>query len=253
MTGFETPQEHIDWAKTRIDAAEEAFARYAQDGAITPVTEFDAEAGERVFKIRLVKALPMEITGPLRNALLDIKHSFDQSLFAAAQSHRCFRFAQNYPWADSLAGVEGIIDKRQSKPKSALPQVIIDEITRQKPHEAGPRLAGGEYLIREVAKLANDKHTIGFRTNVSLTGMKFSNAMFSGSGSFLSPWDPEKQEMVIARLEPGGHFSYDDCTFGMDIFFDRAGDVGKIPVLVAARLFADHAQHVLEGFKAICT
>lgn len=253
MSVFDTPQDHINWAKSRLEIAEALFRRYAQSDAFANVTEFDANTGEELRIIRLVTPLPPDITGLLRNALVDTKHSFDQSLFAAARATGGVRFDKNYPWANTFFGVKGIIEKRQRQKNSALPQFIVDEIFRQEPHGTGPGFSGGNDLIRDLAKMVNDKHSIGFRVTASITAFSARNMSFSGTGSLISGWDPVKQQMELARMQPGSSFSYQDCTVSSDVFFKRAGNIGKVPALSAAREFVNRAQIVLEGFKAVCT
>ena len=249
---FDTPQEHIDWAKTCIATAESSFAAYVQNNAFSNVTEFDPKTGEKIIKVKLANPVPQMVSGTVRGALLDIKHSFDQSLFAAARIAGCARFDKNYPWAETFFGTKGIIDKRQRKPESALPQFLVDEIFRQQPYGTRPGFSGGDNLIRDMARLVNDKHSIGFKVTASVTGMHIGKMTMSGGGSFFHGWDPVKEELIIAKLMPGGEISYQDCAMSADIFFKRAGDIGKVPVFAAAKIFADRAQFVLDGFKSAC-
>jgi hypothetical protein len=181
---FNTPQETIDWAKSRIAEAETSFCTYVQTSAFENITEFDERTCEVIKKIKLIRPIPREVTGNLTNALVDLKHSFDQSLFAVAQAFGCKDFDKNYPWADTLSGVKGIIDKRQRNKSTALPQTIIDEIFRQEPHGSGSTFNGVNNLIREVAKMVNDKHSIGFKVSASIVAMQMSDVHMSGSGSF---------------------------------------------------------------------
>jgi hypothetical protein len=129
----------------------------------------------------------------------------------------------------------------------------VDEIFRQKPYGTGPNLPGGDDLVREVAKMANDKHTIGFKVAAALTGMRVGAMTFSGSGSLIHNGDPVKKEMILARMTPGSKFSYQDCTVSANIFFKRTGKIGQVSAFTAAREFVDRVQFVLESFKAACT
>ena len=163
---FETPQESIDWAKTCLENAEREFRAYVQNGALANVTEFDRQTREQVRKIKRVKPIPQSVTGFIRTALVDTKHSFDQSLFACAHAAGCLRFSKTYPWADTPKGLNGIIDRRNRDKDAALPPFIVDEIRRQEPYATGEGYPGGNDLVREVAKMANDQahHRLQSRT-----------------------------------------------------------------------------------------
>ena len=251
MSAFQTPQNSIDWARSRIQAAYDSFSAYGKGDAFAFVIEDDIETGDKLHKFRIVQPLPPDVEGFCRNALTDIKHSFDQSLFAAARAMGFVRFKETYPWADSPTGLNRIIEARQRKEKARLPQVLIDEILRHEPYATGPDFIGGNDFIREIAKMVNDKHTIGFAVVPSATSALVN---FSGVSPFVlfEPWDPVKQELVISRVMPGGSIRYDDPTVTTNIRFQRAGRLGKVSVFDAAWGFADRAQFVLEGFKAVC-
>ncbi len=252
MSVFDTPQQQIDWAKSRIENAEALFRGYEQSDPFANLTEVDPSTGEELRIIRLVNPLPPDITGLLGNAIVDTKHSFDQSLFAAAKATGSTSFSKNYPWADTYNGVKGIVDKRQQNRDSKLPQNIVDEIFRQEPHGTEPGRSGGNDFIRDFAKMANDKHTIGFRVKASVTRYTVESLSISGgAGKFYSKWDQEKEELVLARMQPGTKFNYQDVTVSLNVFFKRTINIWNIDAFTAAKIFADHAQDVLNGFKAV--
>jgi hypothetical protein len=253
MSHFNAPQKSIDWAKECIDRGRLEFGKYVNNDAFSLVIEDDVETGEKVTKIALVKDIPASVEGLFRNALVDLKHSFDQSLFAAAQSMSCIRFDRSYPWADSLIGLSAIIKTRQKDAKTRLPDVIINEIFRQEPHSTRPTFIGGNDFIRDIAKLVNDKHTIGFDIAASVETLVLKNFTTNGPSSLAGKWDSIKKEIEICRVGIGGSVSHDHPSITSNIFFKRTGNIGKVPVPVAAMEFADKAQFVLDGFKVACT
>jgi len=252
LEAFETPQKAINWARSNIEAARQTFVAYAQNNPLAFVIEEDPETGDKIHKFKLVKQMPDEIEHLCRNAIVDLKHSFDQSLSAAARTLNFVRFDKNYPWADSVVGLKRIIDQRQTKKDGALPQILIDEIYRQKPYSTAPGLATGNNLIREIAKMANDKHTIGIEVTANVASYIVSNLTAAGPSELFRGWDPVKQELIFAIVKPGGSISYNKPQIAANICFKRAGDIGKIGVFDAAEAFADRAQAVLDGFKAVC-
>ena len=251
LAAFERPQNTIEWARSCIKSAYDSFITYTKSDAFIFVTEDDPETSDKLHKFKIMRPLPREVEGHCSNALVDIKHSFDQSLFAAAQSLGALGFDKNYPWADSPNGLWRILEVRQRKPRTTLPQVLIDEIWRQEPYATGPDFAGGNDFTREIAGMVNDKHSIGFALYPKLLS-SLVNFQAVSPFSLFEPWDPVKQEMVICRVMPGGRVSYANPTVTTNIRFDRTGEWGQVNVFAAAWDFADRAHLALEGFKAVC-
>jgi hypothetical protein len=100
--------------------------------------------------------------------------------------------------------------------------------------------------------MANDKHSIGFAVRAAAQLASMQVQILGNNASVGAWWNPQKQELVIARARFGTAFSYDNCRVSADIFFDRTGHIGKVPVFLALREYAHFAQLSLEGFKAIC-
>lgn len=247
---FNAPQQTIDWARESIRLGVEACAPYLQNDAFATVVEVDRETGDEVHKVILANPPTLAIKGYFSNAVTDLRHSFDQSLFAAAQICGCVKFDQNFPWADSIDGLTGIINKRQIKESSRLPQHIVDEILRHEPYAARPGAPGGNNFVRDVAKMANNKHSIGLTASVTISQAAFKNVVIEGPGSFLKPWDPVKKEIEISRLRPGGSVSYDNPRFTAHVSFEHAGLIGRMSAAGVALQFAEKAQAVLDGLKA---
>lgn len=260
MDAFETPQNNIDWARQCLDRGREAFRIYAHSNSFIHVAEHDPETGDEVRKVVQIKPLPDEVGHYFRNALVDLKHSFDQSLFAAAKKLGFHRFKKNYPWADSPAGLRATLGKRQTDKDSILPDILIEEIWRQEPYATGPSFSGGNDLIREVAQMVNDKHTIGFVSVPIVASMRLDNFMVStrnrgpDTGVILPEfiWDPVNKEMILGRVRGGAKILYDDPQVSIQVLFERTGLLEDVSAPVAIRRFADRAQFVLEGFKRVC-
>jgi len=110
---FTQAQKNIDWALTCLGAGREAFGSYVKTDAFAFVVEHDPDTGDRLYKCKLISRVPNEVEGYFRTALVELKHSFDMSLFTAAQAFGCPRFDKPFPWADSELGFEAILRGRQ--------------------------------------------------------------------------------------------------------------------------------------------
>lgn len=251
MSAFDKILDQIEWAETCIEAARVEITQYVQYDAFRFEHQMNPKTGEHVHKIVLVKDVPNSIKGKLRNAVVDLKHSFDMTLHAAASALGNSRFDKNFPWADSPKGVRGIIDSWQSKDKTRIADAIIDDIWRQEPYATGEGYSGGEDLTREIAKMANNKHTIGIGATAQVQTILFPNIRAKNVRSFslVEPWNPNKNEMILSRYI--GTVSYDDTAVTGCVVFERVGRIGSLPAVPAAMHFLERAKLCVEGFKAI--
>lgn len=94
---FNAPQQTIDWARESIRLGVEACAPYLQNDAFATVVEVDRETGDEVHKVILANPPTLAIKGYFSNAVTDLRHSFDQSLFAAAQVADALSSTRTFP------------------------------------------------------------------------------------------------------------------------------------------------------------
>lgn len=251
MSEFDEVREQIEWAKTCIKCAENEIAAYIKSDAFALLEETDPQTGEYVSKIKLVNPVPSTIKGNLRNAIVDLKHSFDMALHAATRICGPAGFDKNFPWADSPTGVSARIDSWQRKAKTRLPEIIVDEILRQEPHATGEGFAGGNDLIREIANMANDKHSIGITASAQITSMQFDITVENASNfSAIEPWDAEKKELILIR-HTGGSVSQDYPAVSGNVSFESVGRLGELPAMPTVIAFYESAYLSAQGFEAV--
>lgn len=242
---FKTPQKYIDRAKVNFDAADKAFIQYGKDGAFRFVVEDDPETGDQIHGLKQFKELPVEVEMGLSDALMNLRMAFDQAMYAACVAiNRPPKGDINYPWANSPTDLK----HRMSK----IPEELKAEIIRQKPYPTGEGYSGGDDIIRNVAKLVNDKHTIGFEAMAVPSTMVTTNVSHLGPGGVFTPWDPEKKIAVVARVRRGGAVSYDEAMFKIDVRFKRSSLLGSYSAFTATDGFRQVAQFALNGLKAAC-
>ena len=252
MDSLNSVQDDINWAKSRIDEGKVLFETCLNDDPFSFLIETDPHTGEHFHKFKLVKDFPIEIKHLFRNALVDLKHSFDRALNAAAQEVRGRTYNSSYPWADSVVGFKSILRKRQTDVKTALPFNLLRELFRQYPYAGSPKAPEGQDLIREIAHMANAKHTVGFEIRASASLAVISNGHFSNTWPVFDGWDAVKKELVIARSAPNGKAVHGNTELSTHIFFERSGELGKLPAWIALWHFADHAEACLQGFRRVC-
>lgn len=258
LDSFRTPQKSIDWATTAIDNAQAAFRAFlACDHTMPKIEQFDPATGHYETKIVQAADIPSEFESNVTNALNLLRNSFDQSLFAACVAISQSREKANYPWADNPdPDLERRLTARVSKGSDRLkiPDSLWDCIRRQQPYGRGEGYSGGDDVIREIAKVANAKHTVGFVVVADIAGV--SHYFPTGEGGRWvalgdQTWNPLKKEIVlyVSNLPNLGAFqNYQKVAFRMT--YPQGSPLAGLPVTDTLRVFANKAQSVLDTFKA---
>lgn len=247
---FEKPEKAVNWGRNDLERGQREFLAYLNSDAFGFVTEMDSESGYNVLKFKQFKPISDDIERLLASALDHLRNSFDQAVFAACKAIEKPFKSLNYPWACNPTDLNKRLSGTKEKP--TFPPELWDEIRGQEPYFAGETYPGGNDLVRHVAKLVNDKHTIGFTVVANVASLTMTNVVASGRTSLLGRWDPMKKEIPIARAGVGGSVSYDNAEVAVHVAFDTTGAVADVPAYDAMLDFAEKAQLVLEGFKGAC-
>lgn len=250
MSFFDIPQNTINWAEKSVSRAEDIYATYLRSKPFKSIVEVDQLRGRKQVKLKLISPPPTDVTGFLTDALVNTKHSFDQSIYAAACTMGAnTSFKGKYPWAKDKTTFEGIIKKRQSNRDSSLPEFLVEVINKQNTYTPSDHHST---LLREIAKMANDKHSIGFDTDIYVHDIALQDIKISGTGDILFNWNPDKKELLLAEIEMDTSFSFKGNQINMVLSFDRKGALKKIRAFDAIRAFIDKSQNVLNELRLAC-
>lgn len=249
--GFEPIQEEISWAKSRLEEAGNRFKAAIDKDSFAVVRETDPNTGNKLLKLKLIQPPPAAISHLLRGAMKDLKDSFDRSLHVAARTLGNDRFKANYPWTESVVGLKSTLRKRQMKPATALPIELIREIFRQKPYVRIGAARDQQTIVREVAKFANLKHSLGIACVATAGSYKASQDIAWDVRRWMGPWDVRNNEMVIFEVGPEGHYGKPQVSFSPNVFFERGGEVMTVPALTCLLLFAEAAERAMLGFRRV--
>ncbi|MEO0955680.1 MAG: hypothetical protein AAFY12_11855 [Pseudomonadota bacterium] len=250
MGDFDTIQEEIDWARGCAERASAIVDSYLEEDPFSKVIKIDPATGEHVHVIKMIDAPPNTIRHLVRNSVLDLKYAYDRSIYCAAR-----RFgidSGTYPWADSRNGFKARIRKRLEKPATRLPNALIKELFRQKPYTTPPGPSGSPDLTREIAKMANGKHSIGIEIKPVVTGLDLSRGLFVGGVSFGGQWDPVNKELELFRHPAEAKVIPPQSKITIDIVFEHTGVLGTYEAFGLITQFADRAEACLKGFKRVC-
>lgn len=249
---FAAAQESINWANEAIaefEAETHQFFRDSQNADF--IRELNTNTGEYVLKFKVFNALPASFRRKVTEALVTARHSFDQSTYAASS---CFHSVKsrsiNFPWSEGPADLQKLLGKR------GIPQELWATLEAKEPYARSNKHPGGNDLIRSLASMANDKHTIG----LAVTGdaSAFSPGALRAYGvkelSILTPrWDPVNNEVVLARIIADEVDIGDNADITLHILLENAKLTHPVDAAFALKQFTAFAQEVLNDLKAACS
>lgn len=251
---FDSAIEVLDWAGEAIQELKVIHDAFFNSGNFRELREFDADASQNILKVKLVSKLPSSIPRKATEALLHIKHSFDRSLYAACLAIGKLPKGNLYfPWAESPDDLEyrlGAKAKAGKVPKLIIPKELWDVLRGFEPYGRSDAYTGGNNLIRELAKIANRKHTLRLNFSAEVGGIEypaFSGPM-TGPATFemCKPhWDTVKNEVIIAKFPSSLQTDY-KYALHLGIAFNEAPPLKGKNLIAALNDFLTKAQTVLE-------
>jgi hypothetical protein len=249
---FDSPTETIAWAREAINELQTIFQGFCNNNNFREFREIDDDAGEEVLKIKLISAFPREMRRKCTEAMERIRHSFDQSLYAAcwAIGHRP-KESIYFPWAQNPLDLERRLWDGKPKP-SKIPIELWPILRRFEPYSRGNGYPGGNDIIRELAKIANRKHTINLSVTANVSSTTYDNIHIISATSFSIPsprWDPVKNEVELMRL--AGKID-PDYKYSVQFYvaLNESPPLNLVPAIGVLNAFADKAQTVLDGLES---
>ena len=263
MSAFDTPKEHVAWAREAINELHSEFLKFFAPRPRPPfveerephgtVVDIDPDTGHHVYKFKILDTLPRALTRKATETLNNIRHSFDQTVYAACVTIGKVPKKGNivFPWRSNP------IDLQRTLEKGTIPSELWDAIKRQEPYPTGNGYTGGNDIVREIAKLANGKHNIGLTITPMIVSVSHPT-IISPPGQLSDcyvpnpRWDPVKNEMIIAVVSPGVKI-YNNYGIQLDVGFDIPRFSFDEPVIRLLNIFADSADSFVEGIEADCS
>jgi hypothetical protein len=252
--GFIAAQESINWANDAIREFKVALDHFLADPELGSLAvEMDLDTGQEVFKFKFAKTIPSILRRKATDALLNARHSLDQSLFGAITTLEGPRKrGPYYPFAGSPDELDKfLVDRRISR-------ALWDCIKRHQPYPTGDTYPGGNNLIRTLAQMAGNKHTVG----LSFQGVTAGSNAISGPfylQSAASPllqnqlvWDAVKNEIELARGWDLQIYLDGSIELTVHIALDDPRLPQPVEAVLALAEITGYAQVVLNEFKAVC-
>ena len=258
---FERPKKRLAWGREALDQFHAKSRKHLDNWPHKIVIEPDDDPALEVQKIVLKPlTIPEEIEILANRAIEDVKHAFDQATFAACKAlQRDLRPNDtiNFPWTDTEAGFRSRVAKKSCR----IPDHLHDVFLRLKPYGAGEDLTLDDQIARQMAHIANRKHSIGLVVRTQLHyrikegrwagGDRWLDTATESLEFILAPQlDPVKNEIVLARGTPGvlAYTQY-DAEFSLHIAIDEPSPAGDYALEWLLHVFAEKANAVIETLE----
>ncbi|WP_374530273.1 hypothetical protein [Novosphingobium sp.] len=242
-------QDSIDFANTAIAELDQLIKAFFKRDVAEIIIDIDPKTGENVQKIKFKAHIPKDFRRKATEALNSARHSFDQAAFAARNIlGKRSRKGVNYPWSRNPSDLDRLLRERGFDSR------LWDTIREHEPYATSDSHVGGDDLIRTIATIANNKHTVGLSINGFIAETTFPNIKTIRIESFSIPnpiWDPAKNEAELIRwkgdIEIDGDYNF---TFVVCLKDHRLAK--PVDVMFALRYFTQKAKIVCDSIKAKC-
>ncbi|WP_299648066.1 hypothetical protein [uncultured Jannaschia sp.] len=261
LRAFDRPKESIRWAREAVDEFQSGFRQFFEEQTRPPVLhpcypyvriiDLEPETFDQIHKLRFCYALPRALERKANEALQNIRNSFDQSLFAACTAiHKVPRRGDlRFPWCTTPNDLAARLNKRQ-----IIPAEFHEIIRREEPYPTGDGYTGGNDTIRQIAHLANDKHTVGLKV-LTHAAVARPPSIMSLDPWVVVPepsWNMVKNEIFLCKVSPRSKV-HDNYQLSLQVAFDVSAPVGDMAADTLLGEFADRAKRFAEVIEARCT
>lgn len=248
---FSRPKQTIAWAWSAIEELHAELTKFVADQPGEMVNDFDTKPGHRIVKFKFANQLPSTAVRKATEALVNIRHAYDQILYAACATIGATpKKPITFPWAENPVDV-----RRKLETKGVVPIELWEVIEAQEPYQKGVGYSGGSNGIRRLAKTANSKHTIGIEPIAIPTIVippPMSGVLAPGQElSWGMGWDATKKELVLATLPVDFDVS-DEYSIGIEVVFDATTAVPGFAVVPALAYFWRRANKFLAEIESKC-
>lgn len=249
---FDAAQESIDWVNEAIGEFKTAAEEFFHDRKNARfVHEHDPSTRKHIIKFKVFKPLPSSLRRKVTEALVTARHSFDQSIYAAISFFGPDESKLVYfPWAQNPTDLRQLLNMR------GIPQDLWPTLEELAPYGQRDAYPGGNNLIRTLATIANDKHTVGLIVQGECSSLSPGSLCATACTELriLPPqWDAINDEIVLATVV-ADHFEVgDDAHVTLHVLLSNAKLSGPVEVVFALKEFTTFAQKVLDDLKAVCS
>lgn len=250
---FNKPQQLINWSKAAVAGAEALTRDFFVKENFPMSWEVEHSSESKLLVMRLKAPIPDGIERLLTEAINNTKNSFDQTLAKAIDLVGGDSNNIHYPWCDDPGKS---FQNKFVHPKSRkilIPSRFIPIIKHQNPFPTGTSYVGGNDLIRQIAKYANRKHSLGLSLDCGIPRGERKVDFETREGSIdlfdSTKWNKSDNSVCFARVRGDVPHFHLNARVAFRFCIEGPTPLGETNVLDAMHLFIDHAQRVLDDFS----
>jgi hypothetical protein len=230
-------------AKEHIEGLNESGKAFADSQPYAVSCDFDSEAGEYVYTVRIVQAMPDSFALDTADALNNMKSALDQAVCASVSAIFPARTLDGvcFPFADIQVHFDGAVRRGCKKVASD----IVTLLRGFQPYKGGNDLL---WLMNQLSKM--NRHRV--LQPVELSGkhsFSINRMIINGATKVMAPlWDHARKELIFARAaQPNLEY---DLNFIFHISFGDVEIVRAQPAVPILRRFADEVDRIVLAIEA---
>jgi hypothetical protein len=239
---LQSPKQRLKRGKQHIRRLEKRIQTFFRRSPGERFAETDSN-GFTVHGYRFARKVPNSWSDSGAEAIEALRSSLDQCGYAVAiRSGVVEPRSAYFPFGDSASDLDNVVKNRCKD----LPAEIRTLFRGFESHQQG------NYALWALNKLCNaNKHRLLIPVGVTSDGMIVNRIEISG-GSLPAPiFDRDKNQIVIARIEPGGHFQY-DVQLSFYVGFDETNGVKAGPAVGILDAISHEVDKVVKATEAEC-
>jgi hypothetical protein len=245
---FHSPKLRVQNAKGHIANLQSRINIFLSTKPYARVVEPDATGINQLHKIKFTKPLPDEFATIAADVVDNLRSALDQAWYAVAMISKAIQPGgeAQFPFADNVTSFEKKILRGFKK----FPNDILMLLGFFQPYKGGNDLL---WALNRIC-VAN-KHKmlapIGYITGTFQVSVSGGWLQSKGPVSFGPVWDRHKQELIYAKVGPGGYLEGDyNINFAFDIAFDEVEVVGGKPAIAVLRQSTTIVDRIIRTLEA---
>ncbi len=248
---FDPAKNSLKWGREALAEFNDICDSFFDISTYEEVPDIDPKTGDVLIKLKPRRTFEINCAArKATEAILNIKNAFDQAAHAVVvtKAPRFTGSTSYFPWTDTPDGLERRLVGKSCK----IPESLWATFRELEPYGTGDGHTGGDDFSRNLAKIANRKHTVGIvvapevhRTNITVSDI-------SGVGGIKSQhpkWNSVTNEIEVMRISKDCKVNY-NCAIYLDVFFDKTTPLERISVSMAVSVFVAKANNAIEALQA---
>lgn len=253
---FNKPQQLINWSRSALTGAESLIREFFTSANFPLGWVSEPHSDARLLVMRMTSKIPDGVERFLTECINNTKNSFDQTICNAIDLVGEDSKNIHYPWADNP---QPSLENKLRHPKTGailIPPLFWDTLRNQQPYPTGKIYIGGSDIIRQIAKYANRKHSLGLSVDCGIARGEREITFETKEGTInfeqSTNWRKHENRVILARLQGDVPVFKMNAKIRFRFLMDAPLPLGETNVLDALKLFVDKSQQVLDEFRAVC-